>query len=194
MEEEEEGGAEEEEEEEGEGGEGGGRKRRTRRRRRRTRRRTYQSLDTLAGISLMRPTLVPKIPSTNKDLVNHTDPFLYKLVGSIGFSPNPQVWKDFLSWLKTIDIDTFPAEVPGLVTTEWYKSLDKRTMWTQLFIYFCEQRGLYTLYSYHNNKETMASHWRERGTHFKDLVFYSKFSKCVFKKILLTKQSNEIIN
>ena len=128
---------------------------------------SYDSVKNLAGISLQRQTLIPMKPSKSQDLVQHTDPFLYKLVGSIGFSPHPQRWMEFLAWVQTIDLDSFPAVVPGLVTTDWYKKHDKKSMWTQLFIYFCEERDLYTLYSYHKNKETLAAHLRERGEHFK---------------------------
>ena len=124
----------------------------------------------LAGISLQRQVLIPMKPQKSEDLVKHTDPFLYKLVGSIGFSPHPQRWKEFLAWVNTLDLDTFPAAVPGLVTTDWYQKNDKKGIWTQLFIYFCEEKNLYTLYSYHKNRETLAAHMRERGEHFKTTV------------------------
>ncbi len=127
---------------------------------------SYDS-EELAGISLQRQTLIPMKPQKSQDLVHHTDPFLYKLVGSIGFSPHPHRWREFLAWVQTIDLDTFPAVVDGLVTTDWYQKHDKKSIWTQLFIYFCEERNLYTLYSYHKNKETLAAHMRERGEHFK---------------------------
>ncbi len=122
--------------------------------------------DYLAGISLSRQTLVAKKPAEHRDVVDHAEPFLYKLVGSIAFSPHPLRWKEFLEWVATVDMDTFDADVPGLVTSNWYRNLDKKSMWTQLFIYFCEQRDLYTLYSYHENRETMASHWRSQGEHY----------------------------
>ena len=98
------------------------------------------------------------ILSYSLTLISHslTHYHRYKLVGSIGFSPHPLRWREFLTWVRTLDIDTFPAVVDGLVTTDWYQKHEKKTIWTQLFIYFCNERNLYTLYSYHKNKETLA--------------------------------------
>ena len=68
----------------------------------------------MAGITLQRQVLIPRKPHKQSEIKNGHVPFLYKLVGSIGFSPDPQHWKNFLMWVDTIDdLDTFDADVPG---------------------------------------------------------------------------------
>jgi hypothetical protein len=120
----------------------------------------------LAGISLQRQTLIPQNPSKHAEIVNAHMPYLYKLVGSIGFSPHPTRWQEFLAWVGTKNLTTFDARVEGLVTSDWYNKLNKKSMWTQLFIRFCEERGLYTLYVNLPDHKALAAHWRERGEHF----------------------------
>jgi len=126
----------------------------------------YEDRDDVAGISLQRQTLIPQQPSKKMEIVNDHHPFLYKLVGSIGFSPHPQRWQEFLEWVQTKDSDTFDAHVEGLVTSVWYKRSNKKSMWTQLFLRFCDERGLYTLYANLPEKKTLAAHWREKDEQF----------------------------
>jgi FkbM family methyltransferase len=125
---------------------------------------TYGDRDDLAGISLQRQTLVPKKPSKQMEIVNEHVPFLYALVGSIGFSPHPKQWTAFLHWVATADLDH--VSTPGLVTSDWYAQLDKRHMWTQAFIYFCKSHDLYTLYTNLPHKKTLGAHHREKGEHY----------------------------
>ena len=126
----------------------------------------YRDNPQLAGVTLQRQTLVPKKPTRQMEIVDGHKPFLYKLLGSIGFSPHPKRWTEFLAWVKTIDLATFDADVPGLITSDWYKAMDQKSMWTQLFIYFCEEHQLYTLYVNLPGKTTLAGHWREKGEHY----------------------------
>ena len=125
----------------------------------------YHTRPDLAGISLQRQTLIPKLPSHSFEIVNDHLPYLYALVGSIGFSPNPPVWREFLSWVGALP-EGFDVTTPGLVTSDWWNKLDKRHMWTQHFTYFCLQRGYFTLYQNMMGKRTLASHYRARGAHF----------------------------
>lgn len=125
----------------------------------------YGKLDDLAGISLMRQTLVPLLPSKQDEIVNGHIPFLYSLVGSIAFSPDAEVWSEFLAWRKSIAAD-FDVTTPGLITSEWWTVLDKRHMWTQHFIYFTLCRNLYTLYINLPGQQTIASHVRAKGEHY----------------------------
>ena len=127
---------------------------------------TYGDRTDIAGISLQRQTLIPQNPHKTMEIVNDHLPFLYKLVGSIGFSPHPQRWQQFLDWVAAKNLDTFDAYVPNLITSDWYTSLDKSSMWTQLFIRFCEEHTLYTLYINLPDNTTLAAHWREKGEHF----------------------------
>ena len=127
---------------------------------------TYKNRTDLAGISLERQTLIPQKPSKHREILNNNIPFLYKLVGSHGFSPHPNQWKGFLSWVKLKNLDTYDAKVDGLITSDWYNTLDKKSMWEQLFIKYCNLKSLYTLYVTLPERKTLAAHWREKGEHF----------------------------
>tara|TARA_A100001015_G_scaffold28367_2_gene31516 strand:+ start:1786 stop:6273 length:4488 start_codon:yes stop_codon:yes gene_type:complete len=122
--------------------------------------------DDLAGISLQRQTLVPKEPSAHREIVNNHEPFLYRLVGSIGFSPHWKQWRAFLEWIDSVDTSTVNIATPGLITSDWFNTLDKRHMWTQYFIWFCDQHDLYTLYVNLPGGKTLAAHMREKGKHY----------------------------
>jgi UDP-arabinose 4-epimerase len=126
----------------------------------------YGERDDLAGISLQRQTLVPQKPRKQMEIVNNHAPFLYRLVGSIGFSPHWKQWRAFLNWIDSVDTSTVNIKTPGLITSDWFDVLDKRHMWTQYFIWFCKQHDLYTLYVNLPEQKTLAAHMREKGKHF----------------------------
>ena len=126
----------------------------------------YGERDDLAGISLQRQTLVPQKPQKQMEIVNNHAPFLYRLVGSIGFSPHWKQWRAFLNWIDSVDTSTVNIKTPGLITSDWFDVLDKRHMWTQYFIWFCKQHDLYTLYVNLSGKKTLAAHMREKGEHY----------------------------
>ena len=127
----------------------------------------YHNRTDVAGISLCRQQLIPKQPYKRREIVNEHMPFLYKLVGSYGFSPHPRHWKAFLDWISHTNVDKRDMHVPGLITTEWWKSSDRRHIWTQCFIYFCDKYNLYTLYVNLPHKETLVAHWQEKGEHYR---------------------------
>ena len=126
----------------------------------------YSKRDDLAGISLQRQTLVPQKPRKQMEIVNNHKPFLYRLVGSIGFSPHWKQWRAFLNWIHSVDTTTVDVKTPGLITSDWLDNLDRRHMWTQYFIWFCKQHDLYTLYVNLPEQKTLAAHMREKGKHF----------------------------
>ena len=130
----------------------------------------YESYEGLAGISLQRQTLVPYLGHNTSSIVNNHEPFLYRLVGSIAFSPHPEVWRLFIRWINLIDLDSFNVSTPGLVTSDWWNKLDKRHMWTQHFIYFCVKFDLYTLYVNAEDSKTLAAHTRAKGAHFQSTL------------------------
>ena len=119
----------------------------------------------MAGVSLARQVLVPKLPSRTMEIVNGHAPFMYALVGSIGFSPHPTQWQTFLSWIRSIEVNTFDVSTPDLVTSQWWNSTDQRHMWTQHFTYFTRAHDLYTVYVNLQDKKTLAAHYREKGEH-----------------------------
>ena len=48
--------------------------------------------------------------------------------------------------------------------SEWYlKEYAKGTMWTQLFLYYTEHRGLFNVYLTLRKNETLAANWAEPG-------------------------------
>ena len=134
----------------------------------------YINATDVAGISLMRQTLVPKerIKSRTMEIVNNHEPFLYKLLGSTGFSPHPEHWKKFTDWIDSVNYKTVDVFVPGLITSRWWKDQSRwwkgrsSRMWTQHFIYFSNKHELYTLYINLPDGKTLAANMRESGAHF----------------------------
>ena len=129
---------------------------------------SYSERSDIAGISLQRQVLIPKKPSKQKEIINQHTPFLYALLGSIGFSPHPLRWKEFGNWLSSINLETYDVSIPYLITSDWLKSAGpKGHMWEQHYIYFCNRYKLYTLYINLPFKETLAAHMWEKGQHVK---------------------------
>ena len=127
----------------------------------------YGNRTDINGISLSRQTVVPKNPRPrDREVVNEHKPFLYAMVGSWGFSPHPKQWSSFLTWIKTIDLKTYDVSTPGLVTSNWWNTLDKTGIWTQYYIYFSKKHDIYTLYVNLPDKTTLAAHHREKGVHY----------------------------
>ena len=125
----------------------------------------------IAGISLQRQTHKMLKPHDAGFSVNSKDPFLYKLPGTIGFSPHPVVWKEFISFVRSTDLSLFDpttiGQLPLLETSTWHKVLPPRGWWESWFIYYCELHTLYCLYWMPpNRKEALAAHWAENGEHF----------------------------
>ena len=127
----------------------------------------YRDRDDIAGISLQRQRLIPYKPAKIKEIINNHEPFLFPLVGSIGFSPHPIRWKQFLLWIQTFKMDNFDIDIPYLITSETFKKGKKGHMWTQHFIFFCNKYNLFTLYINLPGKVTLAAHMREKGQHSK---------------------------
>jgi len=102
--------------------------------------------------------------------------YLYKLVGSWGYAPNPDHWLLFQDWYHRVIKDSnFHPYVDGLVMNKWFKQFQKErrshTMWTMWFIYYCNINSLYTIYNnlnacYNTTKNCLAVNRREPGLHF----------------------------
>ena len=145
----------------------------------------------LAGISLQRQTLIPTdlIPK-NRHITaskNH-DPYLFRLVGSIGFSPNAKYWREFAPWARSLDVQKVNVGMENLITTKWWSGYKKNSMWTPYFPFFCsgkaglegttlydndhprkkngpDNKPLFTLFADVPHDKTMASHMRAAGEH-----------------------------
>lgn len=78
--------------------------------------------------------------------------FMYKCIGTWGFSPRTSMWADFQDWYhEHIGKKEFHPYVPDIVTTEWYKGFERSgradTMWEQWLIYYTHKEKLFTVYN-----------------------------------------------
>lgn len=124
--------------------------------------------------------------------------FMYQLVGSWGFAPNPAIWKQFQDWFHMIRKDSsFRPYVDKLIMTGWYKKFEKSgkedSMWTMWFIYYCNQHKLYGVYNNINHaisskNHSLCVHRAEPGLHF------SGQPRTGAEKLLLSEWSDEYIH
>ena len=127
----------------------------------------YSNNDRVAGFSLQRQDLVPSSTRKHGVPTNNNEPFLYSLIGSIGFAPNARIWADFVEWANCAIEHEVDVYVDGLVTSEWWRKLDHRGMWTQHMIYYMNENNLYCLYQFpSDDTQVLALHWKEKGEHF----------------------------
>lgn len=133
----------------------------------------YGGRPDVGGYTTQRATLRPR---TNKAagavgplVVPDSHPvYLYKLVGSWGFSPSRDHWLRFLSWFAAAEADpSFRPYVKNVVMTDWYKRQEGQgTMWTMWYVRWCEDNDIYTVYANLPGGKTLASNWRESGLHY----------------------------
>jgi hypothetical protein len=83
-----------------------------------------------------------------------TEPFLFKRVGSLGFSPSRKVWLEFLEWHGTAAAD--PSFRPPRVDGTQNGKLTDQT-WSQWFAHYCETHDLFTLYAVPSDATTLAA-------------------------------------
>ena len=141
----------------------------------------YRIRDDLMGISLSRQTQkMMNLSHFGQDsahygyeIVNNHEPFLWKCVGSWGFSPHPLRWTQFLDWQDTVAIGTpWSVVVPNILPSAWWTSLiqegRERSMWTQYMHYFVTyvEPDLHFLYLNLPQNRTIAAHYREAGEHY----------------------------
>lgn len=135
---------------------------------------TYGSIPELVGVSTQKQRLVNKgcggCSDLEKRVVNGQNPFLYRLVGSWGYMPTATNWRKFRAWFKKMHPkrhgSNFDPLVPGLETSTWFAIFrgngEVDPMWTQWFVRFCHENGLFTLYA-NLKSTTMGANWRESG-------------------------------
>lgn len=98
--------------------------------------------------------------------------FLYPVLGSWGFSPNTERWRDFLRWYQNVTVNSkgFIPHVPSLQPSHWYVALHKagraETMWTMWHIYFSYMKHQYTLYPNLPEHQGLVFNWKEPGMHY----------------------------
>ncbi len=103
--------------------------------------------------------------------------FMHTLPGTWGMAPRPERWAEFQDWFHK------QSQVPGFrpyvdkaeYHTNKYKNLEKEgrknTLWTMWFIYFMENRKLYSVFSnlptfIGKPGSSLSSNRREKGLHF----------------------------
>ena len=100
--------------------------------------------------------------------------FLYRVLGTWGFSPQPKPWREFQNWFHTKDAKLKPY-VNGIVPTSWYRSFEKQHreqhMWSMWHIYYTDMKKQYTMYCNLHRKMgkkdiKLASNRREKGLHY----------------------------
>ncbi len=57
--------------------------------------------------------LIFQKPDRDFEIENDGVPFLYRMVGTWGFSPHPARWVQLLTWFNSLDSETFDPYVPG---------------------------------------------------------------------------------
>ncbi len=93
--------------------------------------------------------------------------YRYQLLGTWGalfFAPH---WRAFQTWYSAKQQSATPYQpcVPFLLSSQWW--LQKQTsVWSQWFIRFVYERGLYSLYAHFESKLTLAVNHREAGANF----------------------------
>jgi len=138
--------------------------------------RFYGDDETLAGVTIQGDGLIVATNGTRLKVPTNRRAFLYRMIGSWGYSPSPRVWRNFQDWYHKMSNDTeFRPYVSGLLMTKWFKSFERDntsdSMWTMWFIYYCNQHKLFTLFSnlngYMKQKSCcLAVNRREPGLHF----------------------------
>jgi len=125
---------------------------------------TYGHRDDLGGITLGRYQTCPveALDGEQCEIANGHRPFLSRLVGSWGFSPNARFWKKFLA-SEAQWINSEPA-IGDLAINVWMKS-KKGSVWTLYWMKYSTELSLFTLYVTCPNQKALAIHHREKGEH-----------------------------
>lgn len=101
--------------------------------------------------------------------------FMYKCLGTWGFSPRTSMWADFQDWYhEHIVKKDFHPYVPNIAPTQWYKGFEASgnadSMWEQWFVYYAYKEKLFTVYNNLKNvngddKSCLCINRREVGLH-----------------------------
>jgi len=122
---------------------------------------TYGSRDDLGSISICKQ---PLRASDGRQIDKQVDaPFMYRMIGSWGFSPNARFWKPFIEWVRNVDLKNTDVYVPGCITSAYHKS--NPDSWEQFYIWWCNKYSLYAMYV-HPRDGALVAHWGEPGVHY----------------------------
>ena len=133
-------------------------------------RRLYGRWNNVSGFSLQGQTIkhsngeccvnVPKIHKL----------FLYPTVGTTGFSPNNKLWREFLTWYRTVRDKNIPVPlVPNHISSQWFRTM-KDSMWEMEYLYYTWKQRQYTVYPNLDGNRGLALNWLEDGLHYQGHV------------------------
>ena len=137
--------------------------------------RRYGAEKDVAGFTLQRHMLrgVWKNLPRYLSIPSNTSVFKYRWLGSWGFAPKREVWREFREWFHDTVLNEEKPYVPGLIATKWYIEQERPwlgyapNMWTQWFVAFSERRNYFTVVPHLLDGTTICANHRERGLHFK---------------------------
>ena len=107
--------------------------------------------------------------------------FLYPIIGTWGYAPHPESWRDFQDWYaqvrpdRSTKTDKIKPYVPGIIPTSWYKNFEKKgtqeSMWEMWHIKYAEVKKVFTVYSNLNyytkrNDVLLSNNRMEKGLHY----------------------------
>eukprot|EP00188_Purpureofilum_apyrenoidigerum_P001641 Plantae.Rhodophyta-Purpureofilum_apyrenoidigerum.ctg19257.p1 GENE.Plantae.Rhodophyta-Purpureofilum_apyrenoidigerum.ctg19257~~Plantae.Rhodophyta-Purpureofilum_apyrenoidigerum.ctg19257.p1 ORF type:complete len:784 (-),score=172.86 Plantae.Rhodophyta-Purpureofilum_apyrenoidigerum.ctg19257:1570-3921(-) len=123
----------------------------------------YHDVHDIAGFSLQRATLIPTFNPARKIAHGNHPVYMYKLVGTWGFSPRAEQWTQFQKWFfERFEDKSFKPFVDGLRINDWYNGRE----WSNWFLRFCDEEDYFTLYGNMPEKTTLCANWREPGEHY----------------------------
>ena len=105
--------------------------------------------------------------------------FLYPVLGTWGFAPHPQSWRNFQKWYHKVrkSESSLKPYVPGIEPTDWYKMFEEQgrqeTMWEMWHIYYAYISNHWCVYpnliSYTGRPDVLLStNRKEAGLHFEN--------------------------
>lgn len=124
----------------------------------------YDGIEDVSSYTLQRITLIPTTGQT-KGLMNMNEgAYLYRLLGTWGFSPKPEVWGEFQQWYEErAGNSSFKPHVDGLKINDWYHGRE----WSNWFIRFTAERNTYVVHHHVDDQRvTLVGNWREPGEHY----------------------------
>ncbi|ELU18430.1 hypothetical protein CAPTEDRAFT_185049 [Capitella teleta] len=96
--------------------------------------------------------------------------FMYRVLGTWGFAPHPESWREFQHWFMTKNASVKPY-MPDSIITKWYKDSGDRNMWSIWHIYFSSSQGFSCVYNNLNfylntTSACLVVNRQEKGLHY----------------------------
>jgi len=125
-------------------------------------------MDRLFGFCLQRNWLVPARYLSENSVLNGYQPFLYQVLGPLGFCAIGSTWMQFIAFYEEMSKDSdFVPLVPGLWTNEWLKGPSGHAMWTSWFDRFAFDSGTFCLYANLPVGQALTINHAGPGLHYK---------------------------